>query len=42
MLDRFNVPECKRPLIVSKVRVAGRANNVTAAELEGMIVEYIF
>jgi SpoVK/Ycf46/Vps4 family AAA+-type ATPase len=41
MLNRFNVPEDKREFIISKVRVVGRANDVTAAELQGAIVEYI-
>jgi SpoVK/Ycf46/Vps4 family AAA+-type ATPase len=42
MLNRFNVPEDKKEFIISKVRIPGRANNVTAAELQGAIVEHIF
>jgi SpoVK/Ycf46/Vps4 family AAA+-type ATPase len=39
MLDRFNIPAEDREAIINKVRIPGRAMNITAAELQGAILE---
>jgi SpoVK/Ycf46/Vps4 family AAA+-type ATPase len=41
MLDKFNIPHDKRDAIINKVRIPGRANNITAAELQGAILEIL-
>lgn len=39
MLDRLGVPTARRPVIIKAVRVPGRAHQVTAADLQGAILD---